>query len=87
MKALLKPLIPKFILNGWRSFKRGMNLKVRTFRLFERMGFHVIPVHYYSAVPDTRDLMRNKQHWNKETNLSDVNFNQQEQLQLNQEFL
>jgi Methyltransferase domain len=86
MKSLLRSLVPKFLLNGWRSFKRGLNLKVRTFRMFERMGLHVIPVHYYSPVPDTRELLRNKPHWNKESDLSDLNFNQQEQLHLNEAF-
>src|SRR6185437_2931701 len=86
MKKLLKSLVPKFILGRWKSFKHKLNLKIRIFRTFEKMGVHVIPVHYYSAVPDTRELLANKQHWNKEYNLKDLNFNEEEQLRLNDIF-
>jgi len=30
----------------------------RMFYLFERIGFHVLPVHYYSPIPDTRQLCK-----------------------------
>lgn len=86
MKALLKSLVPKFILKAWRSFKQGLKLKVRIFKMFERMGLHVMRVHYYSPVPDTRELLKNKQHWNKEADLSELNFNQKEQSNLSEIF-
>jgi hypothetical protein len=28
----------------------------KIFFLFERIGIHVLPVHYYSPIPDTRQL-------------------------------
>jgi len=43
-------------LNGWRSFKRFKSESENFLVIFERMGLHVIPVHYYSPVPDTREL-------------------------------
>lgn len=32
----------------------------RLFPLWQRFGLHVLPVHYYSPISDTRKLRRNK---------------------------
>ena len=86
MKALLRWLLPRFMWNAWISGKQKVSRRVRVFRIFERLGLHVFPVHYYSPIPDTRELLRNKQQWHKESNLSNLNFNHEEQLRLSEVF-
>jgi len=40
-----------------RSFERVLSSR-RSFELFQRLGIHVTPNHFYSPVPDTRELDR-----------------------------
>jgi len=35
----------------------------KTFRAIERLGFHVLPVHYYSPVPNIAELERTRDKW------------------------
>ena len=41
-------------------------LFVRTFTFFERFGIHVLPVHWISPIPDTRELRKRFNQWYKE---------------------
>ena len=52
------------------------------FDFFERLGFHVLPVHYYSPIPDTRILRRKPELWSRELALDalDINVNEQKNL-------
>jgi hypothetical protein len=52
------------------------------FYFFERFGFHVLPVHYYSPIPDTRILRRKPELWSRELPLDalDLNINEQKNL-------
>jgi hypothetical protein len=52
------------------------------FQRFEKSGFHIYPAHYYSPIPEVRELLNNKQRWFRESDLSDIRFNKQEQLRL-----
>lgn len=54
----------------------------KVFPFFEKFGIHVLPVHYYDPIPDTRELRRNLNLWYKEGTFSGVDFNIKEQLQL-----
>ena len=76
MKAFLR-VLSNFMLKHYN---------VKYFRKFERLGFHVLRVGYRSPVPDTRELLQNKHWWAEETNLDNVNFGKEKQLQLCKEF-
>ena len=68
VEKILK-LTPKFF------FTKG-------FYFFERLGFHVLPVHYGSPIPDTRILRRKPELWSRELPLDalDLNINEQRNL-------
>ena len=55
----------------------------KLFKTFEKNGFHILPADYYSPIPNTHELLQNKQLWFREANLNNINFNKQEQLRLN----
>lgn len=57
--------------------------------LFERVearGLHILPVHYYSPVPDTRELRSGDQGWRREVDLADIRFDLQKQSVLGEAF-
>jgi predicted O-methyltransferase YrrM len=59
-------------------------LTKKTFPLFERMGVHVTPVHYYGPVPDTRELR--PELWSRTSELVGVDLAEDRQLQLLADF-
>src|SRR6185369_10117061 len=59
-------------------------LTKKTFPLFERMGVHVTPVHYYGPVPDTRELR--PELWSSTSELVGVDLAEDRQLQLLADF-
>jgi predicted O-methyltransferase YrrM len=46
---------------------------------FERMGFHLLPVHFYSPIPSIRELRKNPKTWYKEGSFGGIDFNIKEQ--------
>jgi hypothetical protein len=52
------------------------------FIFFERFGIHVTRVHYFSPVPDTRELRKDFHIWYREWTFTGVDFNLEEQLKL-----
>jgi len=50
------------------------------FSLFQRLGFHITPNHYYSPIPDTRKLKDDL--WSKRSELVGVDINESKQLEL-----
>jgi Methyltransferase domain len=56
------------------------------FGRLEAKGLHVLPVHYYSPIPDTRELRNGDQGWRQEVDLSDIQFNIEEQRRLGEAF-
>jgi len=50
------------------------------FRLWEKKGYHITPVHYYEPIPDTRTLQDDL--WEKQTELVGININEKEQISL-----
>jgi hypothetical protein len=46
----------------------------------ERAGFHITRNHFYSPIPDSRELRRRKEIWEKEKSLAGINFNRETQL-------
>lgn len=65
------------------TFRKAWNrlLFGPAFSLFERVGIHVLPVHYYSPVPDTRRL-RSDRAWAAEQPFEGIDFDADEQKQL-----
>lgn len=45
------------------------------FIFFEKFGIHVLPVHYYTPIPDTRLLCRQNILWSKELSLEGIKLN------------
>lgn len=50
------------------------------FRLWERKGIHITPVHYYEPIPDTATLKAEL--WKKQSELVGININEKWQIQL-----
>jgi hypothetical protein len=50
------------------------------FRLWERHGFHVTPVHFYQPIPDTQSLPETL--WNRPSDLAGIDMNDSTQLDL-----
>ena len=70
-RALLRPVYPIVF--------------VRLFSLWERMGFHITPNHFYQPIPDTRTLK--DELWLRQSELVGVNMDEQKQIQLLNQFL
>lgn len=56
------------------------------FGFFEKLGIHLTSVHYYSPIPDTRELRASGSIWEQESPLAGVDLNDQRQLTLLREF-
>ncbi|MEM0203274.1 MAG: class I SAM-dependent methyltransferase [Archaeoglobaceae archaeon] len=56
----------------------------RSFTLWERLGVHVLPVSYYSPIPEMKKLR--DEIWKQEYDLIGINMNEEFQLRLLQEF-
>lgn len=54
----------------------------RSFRFFESLGVHVIPVHFYSPIPDTRPLRRDKSVFDRKSDLHGIEINDEKQVAL-----
>ncbi len=52
----------------------------RTFALWEKLGIHVTPVHFYEPIPDRRELRRRNGLWDQESELVGIDLNVDEQL-------
>jgi Methyltransferase domain len=52
------------------------------FPVFERLGLQVLPIHFYSPVPDTRQLRRNFERWHREWSFTGIDFDVERQCRL-----
>ena len=50
----------------------------KTFPLWQKLGFHITPNHYYYPIPDTRTLKDDL--WQKQSELVGININEKNQL-------
>jgi hypothetical protein len=64
---------------------RSLLLTNKAFRTFRWFGLHVTPVHYYSPVPDLRELEGRPQIWERASELPGIRMNDSCQLQLMEE--
>jgi len=77
---VLKKLFKKII----NVFERELRkfLFTKGFNLFERLGVHVLLVHYYSPIPDTRILRKKENLWSRELLLFGIDLNVEGQKRL-----
>lgn len=55
---------------------------MKLFNLFQAIGIHILPVHYYNPIPDTRLLKSKDELFTKPSDLSGIDMNEAEQIQL-----
>jgi predicted O-methyltransferase YrrM len=65
---------------------QGDQRAAELFSRLEAAGLHILPVGYYSPVPDTHELRSGDQRWRQEVDLNDVRFNFAEQRELGETF-
>ena len=71
LRALLRPIYPIIF--------------VRLFSLWESLGFHITPNHFYQPIPDTITLK--DELWLRQSELVGVDMNEQKQIQLLNQFM
>lgn len=69
-----KALKNKGILEILKNRKRRF-FQYKAFTFFEKFGLHVLPVHYYNPVPDTRQLKKNFNRWYKKRDMAGIDMN------------
>jgi predicted O-methyltransferase YrrM len=82
VRLLALPLWKKLRAMGLRGVARAAWAKLifeGAFPVFERLGLHVLPVHFYSPVPDTRQLRRHLHRWHREWNLTGIDIDLERQ--------
>ncbi|MBN2375452.1 MAG: class I SAM-dependent methyltransferase [Sedimentisphaerales bacterium] len=52
------------------------------FEFWQRLGINVTRKHFYSPIPDTRELAKKTEHWTNELPLRGIDMNEEEQLHL-----
>lgn len=67
---------------AYNWFLRGFIKK--SFPIWQRMGFHVTPNHFYEPVPDTRTLR--EELWSKHSNIEGIETNEEGQINLLSQF-
>ena len=77
---MLKKLFTKITNISKRVLEKFLFTKA--FDLFEKFGIHILPVHYYSPIPDTRILRKKENLWSRELPLSGIDFDIEEQKRL-----
>jgi hypothetical protein len=78
----------RFRAMGPRGFMRAAWAKLGfevAFPVFERLGIHVLPIHYYSPVPDTRQLRKDFGRWHREWSFLGIDFDMDEERKLVQD--
>ena len=50
------------------------------YKLISKLGIHVLPVHYYSPVPDINELKKTKNIWAKKSDLPGINIDLNKQV-------
>jgi methyltransferase family protein len=58
-----------------RKLVGRLMLSKGSFEFFQRLGIHVVPNHFYSPVPDTREQARRRDLWDTDSELAGVDLN------------
>ena len=53
----------------------------KTFLIWQKSGFHITLNHFYSPIPDTKDL-KNRDLWDRDAEMPGINMNEDGQLNL-----
>ena len=75
-----KRLVRRLLAYGIARLPKGVLTDSQNFELFQSAGFHVLPVHFYSPVPDTAQL--DPSLWDKPSELRGIDQNVDEQIAL-----
>lgn len=51
------------------------------FAFFEKLGLHILPIHFYNPIPDTKELRRNLHQWNKDWDFTGIDFKENQQIE------
>jgi hypothetical protein len=76
------------LLNVFERFRHRIGfllLTNKSFRFFSSLGVHLTPVHYYSPIPDLRDLFARPEIWDQPSDLPGIDMNTEDQLRLMEE--
>lgn len=80
---ILEGLIPLLAVAARRYTQAGAPLAGKYFRLWERHGVHLTPVHFYQPLPDTRTLP--DELWRRRSAMAGIDLNEAAQLELLQQ--
>ena len=58
--------------------------RVEAFRLFQKMGIHIVPNHFYEPIPDTRNI--SEEFWGSPSSLVGIDLRESAQLALLEDF-
>lgn len=84
-KQRIKSIIASTLAKALSEILPSKLMRSKTFfHLWEAKGYHVVPVHYYEPVPDSRDFAPDI--FERESALAGIEMNQKEQLSLLNEF-
>jgi len=76
--------IVSFLLRRFKLNRLFLFLSKMGFKIFQSLGFHITPNHYYMPIPDTRTLTDDL--WNKKSKMVGIEFNDDAQLKLLESF-
>lgn len=77
LEACLRRLVMRISTNHRNTFKRAL-LNLHQFG--DKLGIHILPVHYYSPVPNVHELRRTLALWTKKSDLPGVSMSLDEQI-------
>src|SRR5215470_19534521 len=80
MKRGARRLLGRQIDSLFRFLLRHRRFDVGGFHEYEECGVHILPLHYYSPIPVSRELNKRKAEWNREKAFVGVDFRLADQL-------
>jgi hypothetical protein len=83
-KSIHKRLINHYREYGLKSIFKSTFVLImkKTFRFWEKLGFYIVPAHFYEPIPNSKDLITNEAKIWKASELIGVNMNDKMQLDL-----
>ena len=83
-RSIYRRVVDHYKEYGLKSvFRHAFILAIkRNFRVWEKLGFYIIPVHFYEPIPNTEYLIANEDRIWKKSELAGVDMNDELQLKL-----
>jgi len=69
----LEPLV--YIILKITGFRQFLKILFGFFHVVEKLGYHITLNHFYSPIPDTGELRKNPDIWERESNLAGIDLN------------